>query len=199
MKTRILALSGSPRHDSLNSKLLRVAAHGAIAAGAEVTVMCLLDYPLPIYDGDWEAEHGLPDQARGLQQLVLEHHGLLIASPEHNGGYSALLKNAIDWISRADEAGPRAEHVFVGKTAALVSASPESIGGWRSLLALEAVLERLGVVVLPASFALGAADRAFDTDGNLIAADKQAIVSNVGTILVNTTTIMRGELKEVSR
>ncbi len=197
MKTRILALSGSPRQDSMNSKLLRVAAQGAREAGAEVTVMCLLDYPLPIYDGDWEAEHGLPEPARSLQQLVLEHHGLLIASPEHNGGYSALLKNAIDWISRSDAADPRPDQVFTGKTAALVSASPDSIGGWRSLLALEAVLERVGIVVVPASFALGAADRAFDADGNLIAAEKQAIVRNVGVILVNTTTIMRSELKEM--
>jgi NAD(P)H-dependent FMN reductase len=189
MITRILALSGSPRQESLNGKLLRVAAQGAKEAGAEVSVVCLLDYPLPIYDGDWEAEHGLPEAARTLQTLVSEHHGLLIASPEHNGGYTALLKNAIDWISRKDEADPTLRDVFAGKTAALVSASPNAIGGWRSQFALEMVLRKLDVLVLPISYALAAADRAFDADGNLLAAATETAVKNVGVTLVNMTSV----------
>jgi chromate reductase len=43
----------------------------------------LLDFPLPIYDGDWETEHGLPERARALKALIAEHHALLIATPEH--------------------------------------------------------------------------------------------------------------------
>jgi NAD(P)H-dependent FMN reductase len=86
MKPRILAFSGSPRRDSLNRWLLDLAVSGAKAAGAEVTLVNLVDHPLPVYDADWEAEHGLPDAARTLQLLVMEHHGLLIATPEHNGG-----------------------------------------------------------------------------------------------------------------
>lgn len=190
MKTRILALSGSPRQESLNLKLLRIAVRSAREAGAEVTVMCLLDYPLPIYDGDWEAEHGLPEQARALQLLVSEHCGLLIASPEHNGGYSALLKNAIDWISRPDEAEPKARNVLAGKTAALISASSAVCGGWRSQLALEVVLRKLGVLVLPTTYMLTDADYAFDGDGNLLSSEAEAAVRHVGAALVNMTTLL---------
>jgi chromate reductase, NAD(P)H dehydrogenase (quinone) len=98
--TTILALSGSSRRDSLNQKLLDRAVLGAREAGAEVTPIRLSDFALPIYDADWEAEHGLPEGAQKLKALLASHRGLLIATPEHNGGYTALLKNALDWMSR---------------------------------------------------------------------------------------------------
>ena len=97
---KILALSGSSRRDSLNQKLLDRAVLGAREAGADVTPIRLSDFALPIYDADWEAEHGLPEGAQKLTALLAGHRGLLIATPEHNGGYTALLKNALDWMSR---------------------------------------------------------------------------------------------------
>ena len=103
MRTTILAFSGSSRRESLNQKLLDRAVVGAREAGAEVTQIRLLDYELPIYDGDWEAEHGVPRNAQVLQELIGVHDGLLIATPEHNGGYTALLKNVLDWVSRPTE------------------------------------------------------------------------------------------------
>src|ERR1700681_1888303 len=117
--TRILALSGSSRHGSLNQKLLDQAALGARANGAEVTSIRLSDFELPLYDDDSEAERGLPKGAEALKALLAGHQGLLIATPEHNGGYTALLKNALDWMSRPDGFPS-------GKLAALVSASPRS-------------------------------------------------------------------------
>src|SRR6266436_3540135 len=93
MQIKILAFCGSSRRDSLNQKLLYTAVLGALDAGAQVSNIRLLDFPLPIYDGDWEAEHGLPERARALKALIAEHQALLIATPEHNGGYTALLKN----------------------------------------------------------------------------------------------------------
>src|SRR5258708_21733903 len=90
---RILALSGSSRRDSLNQKLLDQAALGAGAAGAEVTSILLSDFDLPIYDADWEAEHRLPKGAQALKALLADDHGLLIATPEHNGGHPTLLQN----------------------------------------------------------------------------------------------------------
>jgi NAD(P)H-dependent FMN reductase len=60
----------------------------------------LKNYPLPIYDGDLEAGEGLPANARRLRELMLDHDGFLIASPEYNGSIAPLLKNVIDWTSR---------------------------------------------------------------------------------------------------
>jgi chromate reductase len=173
---RILSLSGSSRRGSLNQKLLDQAADGARAAGAEVTSIRLSDFELPIYDIDWEAERGLPKGAQELKALLAGHQGLLIATPEHNGGYTALLKNALDWMSRPNGFPS-------GKVAALVSASPGLLGGVKSQLSLQIVLNKLGVHVIPESFALGAAHQCFDAEGGLKDANAEKAVRAVGTAL----------------
>jgi chromate reductase, NAD(P)H dehydrogenase (quinone) len=175
----ILALCGSSRRDSLNQRLLDQAALGAHAAGAEVTSIRLSDFELPIYDADWEAEHGLPDGAETLKALLTRHQGLLIATPEHNGGYTALLKNALDWMSRPSG-------FAAGKVAALVSASPGLLGGVKSQLSLQVVLGKLGVLVIPDCFALGAAHQAFDARGRLRDANVERAVRGVGAALAAT-------------
>ena len=157
---RILALSGSSCRGSLNQKLLDQAALGARAAGAEVTSIRMSDFELPIYDADWEADYGLPKGA----------------TPEHNGGYTALLKNALDWMSRPNGFPS-------GKVAALVSASPGLLGGVKSQLSLQIVLNKLGVHVIPESFALGAAHQCFDAEGGLKDADVERAVRGVGAAL----------------
>jgi chromate reductase len=170
---RILALNGSSRRGSLNQKLLDQAAEGARASGAEVTSIRLSDFELPIYDADWEAEYGLPKGAQALKALLADRQGLLIATPEHNGGYTALLKNALDWMSRPNGFPS-------GKVAALVSASPGLPGGVKSQLSLQIVLNKLGVHVIPESFALGAAHQFFDAEGRLKDANVESAVRGVG-------------------
>jgi len=173
---RILALSGSSRRGSLNQKLLDQAADGARAAGAEATSIRLSDFELPIYDADWEAEYGLPKGAQALKALLADSQGLLIATPEYNGGYTALLKNALDWMSRPNGFPS-------GKVAALVSASPGLLGGVKSQLSLQIVLNKLGVHVIPESFALGAAHQFFDAEGSLKDANVESAVRRVGAAL----------------
>src|SRR4051812_26801189 len=100
MAPRILAFAGSLRKESLNKKLLRIAASAARAAGAEVTLIDLKDHPLPIFDQDLETAQGMPENGARLKTLFAEHDGLLIASPEYNSSFTAVLKNTIDWVSR---------------------------------------------------------------------------------------------------
>ena len=85
---KILAFAGSARRDSWNKHLVRIAAAGATAAGAEVTVIDLADYPMPILNLDDEAATGLPPIGRKLKDLFIAHQGFLIASPEHNSSIS---------------------------------------------------------------------------------------------------------------
>jgi chromate reductase len=186
MQIKILAFCGSPRRDSLNQKLLDTAVLGALDAGAQVSNIRLLDFPLPIYDGDWETEHGLPERARALKALIAEHHALLIATPEHNGGYTALLKNALDWASRPIESDPTGLEVFAGKVAAMVSASPGVLGGMRAQIALQISLNKLGLLVIPNSFALGVAHQAFDEQRRLKDGNVDQNVRGVGAALVRT-------------
>jgi chromate reductase len=178
---RILALSGSSRRGSLNQKLLDQAALGARAAGAGVTSIRLLDYELPIYDADSEAAYGLPKGAQALKALLAGHQGLLIATPEHNGGYTALLKNALDWMSRPNGFPS-------GKVAALISASPGLLGGVKSQPSLQIVLSKLGVHVIPESFALGIAHQFFDAERGLKDANVETAVRGVGAALTAMAT-----------
>ncbi|HEX4779806.1 MAG TPA: NAD(P)H-dependent oxidoreductase, partial [Usitatibacter sp.] len=100
MAARVLVFAGSSRTDSFNKKLARIAERHAREAGGEVTYIDLREFPMPIYDGDLEAEHGVPESGRRLRRLFLEHDALIIASPENNSSVSSLLKNTIDWVSR---------------------------------------------------------------------------------------------------
>jgi chromate reductase, NAD(P)H dehydrogenase (quinone) len=193
MKPRILALSGGSRRESLNARLLGIAVAGAQGAGAEVTAVQLADYELPLYESDWEAEHGLPEAARELQTLVAEHGGLLIATPEHNGGFTTLLKNTIDWIRRLDEYESAKRPAFPGKVAALVSASPGPPGRFRSQLALHMVLNKLGVIVLPTAFTLGGAYLTFDDEGHLSSEMLEAIARHVGATLVQVALLLASD------
>jgi NAD(P)H-dependent FMN reductase len=184
MTVKVLALCGSARRDSLNRKLLGVAARGARDRGGEVTFISLADYQLPLYDGELEKGHGMPERVRELQGLFAECDALLIASPEHNGGYTALLKNAIDWVSRPRESGESGVLLFAGKAAAVVSASPGPMGGIRSMLGMRGVLEKLGAMVIPQGFSLGVAHMAFTEDSNLADEKADTEVRSVGAALV---------------
>lgn len=183
MSVKILAVSGSVRRGSLNQKLLDIAANGARDAGATVTSIRLSDFALPIYDSDLEADHGIPPEVRRLQSVFAEHHALLIATPEYNGGYSALLKNALDWVSRPQKDGTSGVALLAGKVAAMVSASPGQLGGIRSQLSMRTVLDKLGVMVIPDAFALGLAHQAFEGEAGLKDKAAEKAVIHVGVAL----------------
>ncbi|GJH01336.1 NADPH-dependent FMN reductase [Paraburkholderia terrae] len=187
MTIKVLALCGSGRRDSLNRKLLNIAARGAHEAGGEITFISSADYRLPLYEGDFEAGHGVPDSVRDLQRLFAEHTALLVASPEHNGGYTASLKNAIDWVSRPLAGGEPGIPLIAKKVAAVVSASPGPMGGVRSMLGMRGVLEKLGAIVIPQGFSLGAAHLAFTETGHLSDEKAATEVRLVGARLVEVT------------
>ncbi len=163
---RVLAFAGSARRDSLNFRLAQVAAREAAALGAEVHLACLSDYPLPLYDADLEAAQGVPEAARAFKALLASHDVWLIASPEYNGFFTPLLKNALDWASRREAGEPRLM-AFRNKVAAIMSATPGALGGVRSLPMLRLLLNNLGVVVVPEQLAVGHADKVLDEQGGM--------------------------------
>jgi len=162
---KILAFAGSTRTQSWNKKLIRVGADALRQAGAEVTLIDLRDFPMPLYDGDLEAGQGLPEQMRALKRLMVAHDGFLIACPEYNSSITAVLKNAIDWVSRPDREDPTS--AFRGKAVSLLAASPGNLGGIRGLFAVRQILSTLGCIVLPTQFGLARANEGFDESGTL--------------------------------
>ena len=103
MASQILAFSGSLRKDSYNQQLVEHAAEQARKRGAEVTVISLADYPMPIYNQDDEDASGIPAKALEFRELLKSHQGFIIGCPEYNSSITAALKNAIDWASRPKE------------------------------------------------------------------------------------------------
>jgi NAD(P)H-dependent FMN reductase len=182
---QILAFAGSTRTDSYNKKLVRLAADAARAAGATVTLIDLRDFPLPLFDEDFETANGLPETAKKLKDLMKEHDGFLIASPEYNSSITAVLKNAIDWASRPETEDEPPLVAYRGKVAALFSASPGGLGGLRALVHVRAILGNIGVLVLPDQVAISAAYDAFE-DGKLKDARKSKQVADLAAALVST-------------
>ena len=182
---RILAFAGSLRKDSYNKKLVAIAVKGARNAGAEVTLIDLADYPLPVFDQDLEAAQGLPDSAVRLKADLKNHDGFLIACPEYNSSISGALKNAIDWVSRPVPDEPPLA-CFTGKVAALMSTSPGALGGLRGLVHVRAILSNIHVLVLPDQKAIPNAHKAFDDHGSLTDPKQQQAVLGLGARLTET-------------
>jgi len=180
---KILAFAGSTREGSFNKILLRTAVRGAESAAASVTVIDLDNYRMPIYDSDLEAESGLPENAKKLQSLFLEHNGLLIAAPEYNSSVTPVLKNTIDWVTRWN--GAANLRCFAGKTAGIMAAGGGA-GGLRGLVHLRQILGNIGVLVLPGQATVSGAWTAFDDGGDLIDEGHRSAVESVGASLAET-------------
>jgi chromate reductase len=127
----LVALSGSLRKDSLNTRLLRVAAS---LAPANVRLEVVTLQGIPLYDGDLEAAEGMPAAVTALKQRIIAADGLLIATPEYNNGMPGVLKNGLDWLSRPPKDTAR---VFGNLPVAVVGASP---GGFGTILAQNHIL-----------------------------------------------------------
>lgn len=183
-RPKILAFAGSTREASYNKLLVKVAAAGARAAGAEVTYVDLHDLPMPLFDEDLEAKDGMPENARKLKELMVAHDGFLIASPEYNSSITAVLKNAIDWVSRPAPGEPGLV-AFTDKVAVIMSASPGGFGGLRGLVHLRSILGNINVFVLPDQKAIPQAFEAFNSDGTMKDPKQQDSVENLGAKLSN--------------
>lgn len=181
-KPKILAFAGSTRMDSFNKKLVKTAATGAKDAGADVTVIDLSDFQMPIYDGDLEIQDGLPSSTRKLKDLMLAHQGLLISSPEYNSSISGVLKNTIDWVSRQSD-GEIPLACFKDKVSGLMSASTGGLGGLRGLVHVRTILENIGVLVIPNQVAISKAHEAFNSDGTMKDEKQEQQVKNIGADL----------------
>jgi NAD(P)H-dependent FMN reductase len=179
---KILAFAGSTREASFNKLLVKIAAEGARAAGAEVTYLDLRDLPMPLFDEDLEAKEGIPENALKFKELMMAHRGLLIAAPEYNSSITPVLKNAIDWASRPLPEEPMLA-AFMNKVAVLMSASPGALGGLRGLTHVRSILSSIGVLVLPDQRVIPKAYEAFDADRRLKDPGQQAAVGQLGSKL----------------
>lgn len=189
---KLLAFGSSLRNGSVNRQLARVAGETARTLGAEVTIVNLNDFDIPLYNGDDEERSGLPEGALRFKKLLQEHDGFIISSAEYNGFFTAAIKNAIDWASRPSEENEAPLSAFRGKTTALLSASPGALGGMRSLPHLRALLGNIGVVVLPGQLSLSNAGAESFSGDRLADARQQANLEGLLQQLTDVTARLKG-------
>lgn len=162
-RIRILGITGSLRHQSYNTALLR-AAQGLCGDDATLEIATL--HGIPLYDGDVEKQSGVPAAVDELKARIVASDALLIATPEYNNSMPGVLKNAIDWLSRPPEDIPR---VFGERPVAMIGASP---GGFGTVLAQNAwlpVLRTLGTRQWSGGrLMVSRADKVFGEDGELL-------------------------------
>jgi len=170
-ETKIVALAGSLRKKSFNKVLVKIGADISEKLNTGVKLIDLADYPLPVFNEDLEANESLQSEEfieniTALRQIFKDANGLLIASPEYNGSFSAVLKNTLDWLSRPSKEGGY-QPVFHQYSVGLMAASPGGLGGIRGLSHLREIMSNLGCVVAPNQLAVGDAYSAFDEQGQL--------------------------------
>lgn len=159
----IVGFSGSLRQHSYNTALLREAAT-LMPVETQLDLASIREFPL--YNGDDEAAHGVPDVVARLKDAIAAADGLLLATPEYNNSIPGVAKNALDWLTRPAADIPR---VFAGKPVAIVGASP---GGFGTILAQNAWLpiwRTLGADLWTGGRLLvSRAGSIFDVNGNII-------------------------------
>ncbi|MFI9381951.1 NADPH-dependent FMN reductase [Kutzneria sp. NPDC052558] len=138
---RLLAISGSSRQDSFNTRLLR--AVPALAPEDMTWDWCDSLGELPLYDQDRDNHEPPPAVAR-LRAAIRAADGLVIAAPEYNHSISGVLKNAIDWASR-----PMKDPPLTGKGVVLLVATVGRALGFRGLAETSQILHGLGNIVVP--------------------------------------------------
>ena len=127
--------------------------------GAKPVIIDLKKYDMPIYNGDYELEHGIPKTTKNLVRRLKSCDGVFIATPEYNGCLPALLKNTIDWTTRV-EMGQ-----FTGPVYGIGAATPGGLSGIMALRQLHFILTRLGADIVSSGIGVGFAGKAFDNKG----------------------------------
>jgi chromate reductase len=159
---KILGISGSLRSGSFNTALLRTA-EGLMPEGSTLEIRTL--HGVPLYDGDVEAEHGIPEAVTALKDAFAAADGVILSTPEYNNGIPGVFKNGIDWMSRPPGDVRR---VFRGKPVALIGASPGGFGTILSQNAWLGVLRTLGTELWTGGrLMVSRAGNVFDAEGNL--------------------------------
>ncbi len=158
---RFLLFSASLRKDSLNTKLIKLAAEVIEKNKGKVDLAYMHEFDCPSFSQDLEEDHAMPAGAIEFRKRLLETDAFIISSPEYNASMPGLLKNAIDWVSRFRP------QPFNEKHALIMSASPSMVGGNRGLWSLRVPFEHLGARVFPDMFSLAVAHKAFTSDATL--------------------------------
>lgn len=187
---KIAGFAGSLRKGSHNQKLLERAAEGAREAGADVDLVDLGAFDLPIFHGDLASGDAIPAGLHALKARLGAADAFLIASPEYNSSVTPLLKNVLDWCSIASNS-EAPDRCLQGKHAAMMSTSPGRLGGIRGLRHLRDILIDVGIHPISRQCAVPNANQNFAEDGSLTDPEVDDMLLEIGRELVRVTSALR--------
>lgn len=156
---KIIAFGGSNSQQSINKRLASYAA--SLFANADVEVLDLNDYAMPLFSVDVEKEIGQHEIAQAFLNKIGEADILVISMAENNGNYSVAFKNVFDWSSRI------LKDVFQHKPMLLLATSPGGRGGSSVLGIAQNLFPRYGAEI-KGSFSLPSFNSNFDLEQNKI-------------------------------
>ena len=165
----IVGLAGSLRAGSATQMAVRCALLGAEKVGAKTQLLDLASYDLPFLGRDKE-----PTGREAVERFlgdIRAADGIILGSPEIHGSLSGVLKNALDLTDR---------DTFEGKMVGLIGVAGGRMGATETLSHLRAIGRSLHAWVVPAQVSIGAADKAFDSQGDPVDADVRDRLLSVG-------------------
>ncbi|MBN9287745.1 MAG: hypothetical protein BGO43_03025 [Gammaproteobacteria bacterium 39-13] len=168
---QFLMFAASLQQNSVNKKLINLAAKLTKNAGHEADLADFNEFDLPLYNADIQNQ-GFPSNVTHFITRMQKAKGLIISSPEYNFSMPGTLKNLIDWVSRVSPMPWQKQNIL------LLSASPSLVGGNRGLWCTRIPLECCGALVYPDMFSLASANQAFADDGQLHDAQLQTRLTN---------------------
>jgi chromate reductase len=175
---RVLAISGSLRQGSSNTRLLRALAEEA-PEGIEVELWEGLK-EIPAYDQDDDLVPGA-EPVEALREAVRDADAVFFATPEYNSSIPGALKNALDWASR-----PLATNAFRNKPVAVIGSSAGMFGAVWAQAELRKVLAAMGARVADIEVAVGRAAEKFDDEGRLADDEIRQQLGEALEVLVET-------------
>ncbi len=166
----VVGICGSIRSGSNTRMALKIALEGAQEVGVQTQLIDLKDYHLVFCDGK-EDESAYPEDVFKLRREVKQARGIILGTPEYHGGFSGVLKNALDLMG-FDE--------IEGKMIGLVGVSGGAMGAANALDSLRTIGRALHAWLIPEQASIAEAWKVFDESGKMKNADLEDRVREVG-------------------
>ena len=166
----VVGICGSIRSGSYTRMALKIALEGAQEVGVQTQLIDLRDYHLVFCDGK-EDESAYPEDVFKLRREVKQARGIILGTPEYHGGFSGVLKNALDLMG-FDE--------IEGKMIGLVGVSGGAMGAANALNSLRTIGRALHAWLIPEQASIPEAWKVFDESGNIKDANLEDRVREVG-------------------
>ncbi len=177
---KVVAFAASNSSRSINKQLVLSAANAlktTVNPDADVELLDLNDYEMPLYSIDREENEGVPQAAHDFRTKIGQADALLVSYAEHNGNVTVAYKNIFDWMSRIDR------DIFQGKPIVMLSTSPGGGGGANALKVATESAPHFGADV-KATFTLPGFFDNFDSESGVVADEalRQSLMSALHTL-----------------